>query len=161
MSRTRRPKALDVTELQVFATALIKYFGAQPLTLNGTAYTPQQFKDKVDAYVALLADAAESKTAWVNRLNAVDTAVRAFEPVVVDARSLVRGAVGGTSSKLAEFGLTPRAKRPRTAVQQLAINEKSAATRVARHTVGPKQRKAIRGAPAPLAPSVKPGGDAT
>ena len=78
MSRTRRPKALDVTELQVFATALIKYFGAQPLTLNGTAYTPQQFKDKVDAYVALLADAAESKTAWVNRLNAVDTAVRAF-----------------------------------------------------------------------------------
>jgi hypothetical protein len=163
MSKNTRPRALNVTELQVFAAALIKYFGTQALPINGSTVTPQQFKDKVDNYVVLLANAAAGKSAWSAQLTALDNAVIAFEPLVVSAHTYVRGVYGSSNIKLDEFGLNARKPTARSAAQQVIVNAKSAATRTARHTVGPKAKKAIHGtATAPLAPSiVKPGGDST
>jgi hypothetical protein len=160
MSRTNRPKALNVSELQVFAAALVKFFGNQTLTINGSSFTPQQFKAKVDAYVALLESATAAKSAWSDQLTALDSAVSELDPLAARARGYVRDVYGLSSSKLSQFGLTPRKLPARSAAQQIVVNEKSAATRTARHTVGPKQKKAIHGtASTPLAPSVKPGGD--
>jgi hypothetical protein len=146
----------------VFVTALLANFAGKTLALNGGNYTPQQVKDKVDAYIALLAAATKGKAAWADQLSALDAAFAELDPLVTSAEAYVRTALGPTSAALTQYGLSPRKRAPRSAVQQVAITQKAAATRSARHTVGPKQKKAIHGAPATaLAPSVKPGGDST
>jgi len=159
MSRPRT-KTLNVRQLEVFVTALVKTFGTQALPLNGGSFTPQQVKEKVDGYIALLAGSTATKAAWSKQLAATTAAVVALAPLIESAKGYVRSVLGAQSTDLAQFGLTPRKKTPLTTDEQAEANAKAAATRAARHTVGPKEKQKIHGAaPAPLAPSVKPGGD--
>jgi hypothetical protein len=62
---------------------------------------------------------------------------------------------------LADFGLTARAKHVATPEEKIAAAAKAKATRAARHTLGSKQKAAIKGtvtptAPAPAAPAPTP-----
>ena len=54
-------------------------------------------------------------------------------------------AFGGQLDTLADFGLTARAKHVTTPEEKLAATDKAKATREARHTMGSKQRAAIKG----------------
>ena len=58
-------------------------------------------------------------------------------------------AYGGDPAALADFGLPVRKKGVLTPAQKLASAAKARATRLARHTMGSKQKAAITGAPAP------------
>jgi hypothetical protein len=53
--------------------------------------------------------------------------------------------LGPTSQTLSQFGFEPRKPRKRTAVAKAAAAQKSRATRAERHTMGPRQKAAIRG----------------
>jgi hypothetical protein len=70
-------------------------------------------------------------------------------------------AFAGQLDTLADFGLTARAKHVATPEEKIAAAAKAKATRAARHTLGSKQKAAIKGtvtptAPAPAAPAPTP-----
>jgi hypothetical protein len=54
---------------------------------------------------------------------------------------------------LAKFGLTPRQRPVTTPEVKVAAAVKAAATRAARHTMGPKEKAKIKGTVAPTAPA--------
>jgi len=76
-------------------------------------------------------------------------------------KATAAGTVGDASTAYASLGFAPRAARkPSVATKAVAI-AKGAATRVARHTLGPSEKAKIHGtipepapAPAPVTPSV-------
>jgi hypothetical protein len=55
-------------------------------------------------------------------------------------------AFGSQLDTLVAFGLTARAKHVATSEEKLAATAKAKATRAARHTMGSRQRAAIKGA---------------
>jgi hypothetical protein len=83
-------------------------------------------------------------------------------------RQIVLAQFAGAPDILAKFGLAPpKPRKPRTVEEKLTTVQKSASTRVARHTMGPKQRLKITGdhptpegpqapAPAPHTPATPP-----
>ena len=67
--------------------------------------------------------------------------------------AFVKVTFGNTPDVLADFGLKPnKARTPLTISQKAAASAKRAATRAARHTMGPKQKKDIKGTVAPTEP---------
>jgi hypothetical protein len=61
-------------------------------------------------------------------------------------------AFAGRIDTLADFGLVPRKVTPLTPEQMVERTEKLKATRAARHTMGSKQKAAIKGTVAPTGP---------
>jgi hypothetical protein len=72
------------------------------------------------------------------------------------------GDTQAASSVLADFGFTPQKVPAITAEAQATAVEKNRATRAARHTMGPKQKKLVTGtvapttAPSPATPAPTP-----
>ena len=62
-------------------------------------------------------------------------------------------AFAGQMDTLADFGLTARAKHVATPEEKIASAAKAKATRAARHTMGSKQKAAIKGTVTPTAPT--------
>ena len=83
---------------------------------------------------------------------------------VLSLVTVIRGMYAGSPSNLADFGLTPKKALPLTVEQKALANQKRAATRLARHTMGTKQRAAIKApvvvAPTPAIPAAPSGGAA-
>jgi hypothetical protein len=65
-------------------------------------------------------------------------------------------AFDGKLDTLADFGLTARAVPVRTPEQRTAAAAKAKATRAARHTMGSKQKAAIKGAVSSGRPRAEP-----
>src|SRR3979409_1544989 len=63
---------------------------------------------------------------------------------------------GDTSPALADFGLAPPKKPVTTPEKKDAAADKMRATRAARHTMGKKQKKAIKGVVPATAPEAPP-----
>ena len=73
--------------------------------------------------------------------------------LIQDLGDYVRAVHGNTNVVLSEFGMTPRKRAKSTVATKLEAIAKSAATRVARHTAGPKQKANIHGeVPPPAKP---------
>jgi hypothetical protein len=60
--------------------------------------------------------------------------------------TVVKGSFGNSPDVLADFGVPPKkAPTPLTVEQKAAAAAKRSATRAARHTMGTKQRQAVKG----------------
>ncbi len=89
-------------------------------------------------------------------------------PILKDLRRLLVMMYRGDTGLLTDFGIAaPKAPKPRTGEQNAAAAAKAAATREARGTKSPKEKRAIKGnvtgvsvtpitAPAAAAPSAQP-----
>jgi hypothetical protein len=66
-------------------------------------------------------------------------------PLLVAVRNYAAGIFGETSADFASFGFKPRKAPERTARSKVEAAEKLRATRIARHTMGKRQRLAIHG----------------
>ncbi|HZV02636.1 MAG TPA: hypothetical protein VFF73_38370 [Planctomycetota bacterium] len=83
----------------------------------------------------------------------------AAKQLVSDIEDGARVSLGETSDEFRALGFQPKKRRTDLTVEQKAAKaEKARQTRLARHTVGPKARKAIRGTtnPPSSAPSAPP-----
>jgi hypothetical protein len=69
----------------------------------------------------------------------------------------VVGTLGATSAEAAVLGFEPKTRATPTVAVKAGAIEKRAQTRVARHTMGKKQKAAIRGAPATAQSAAKKG----
>jgi hypothetical protein len=92
--------------------------------------------------------------------------------LVSGLRQALKVAFANSPEALADFGLSPRKAAATTPEKRVAAAAKAKATRAARHTMGPKQKKAVKGtvpqtvpadggahapAPAPATPGTAPG----
>ena len=153
--------------------------GSQALTYVGSTATVT-----VDAAVAQLQTLIDNRAATTGAqatARAKVAAERAQMPALAAFmkafEAIVRVMLGASVEALADFGLAPpKVPAPRTAEQKAVAAARRKATREARGTKGPKQKKGIHGnvtaqlvvtpegssaAPAPAAAPATPGGSGT
>jgi hypothetical protein len=126
------------------------------LPLAGSTYTPADLVKLVQSRIdsaGVVAAAGANKHATVVAHTALGTTLT---PVLRGLRQYVLNAFGETSPVLADFGFTPPKKRTLTPEKKAAAALLAKATRKARHTVGKKQKLAIKGAVSPAAPANPP-----
>ena len=116
------------------------------LPLGGTTYTPATLVALVQSRIDAANQVATDKAAWQNAVKTYDALNTKVTVVVHDLKQLVIGAFGATSSKLADFGFSPKKVTVLTPAQKAAAAAKRAATRKARGTLGPKAKLGITGA---------------
>jgi hypothetical protein len=126
------------------------------LTFGSTTYAApalvQLLKSLVDALDA--ADAA--KASWKDALKRVADTNATVGPVIRNYRRWVEVTYAGTPSTLADYGMMPpKVPIPLTADEKAAAVQKREATRAARHTMGKRQKKGVKGTVAATA-SAKP-----
>ena len=126
------------------------------ITLDGTVYTPDTLIALLKAYV----DLVTALSAAHDQLHAlVDKEGPARAQLTVVLRWLnafVTNLYGQDPVKLGEFGFTPRKVGVEKVATKFAAIEKREATRIARHTMGSRQKLAITGAPPAPTPPVAP-----
>ena len=138
-----------------------------PLTLDGQSFTAQTLVQTLQSLGDALSLVDTAKANWKDALKHLADVKAKVRPILGAYRSWVVATYGNAPAMLAYFGLTPaKARTPLTAEQKVAAVAKREATRAARHTLGPKQKKDIKGtvpataphnvappAPAPQTPS--------
>lgn len=140
----KRSKLARRIRLDAIVKAIGKRFSG-PLQLAGHAYTPQSlvrlFQDEIDTIDRV--DAADAaRTAAVARHRAVKAR---NHPLHRALEGYVRALFGNSAEALEEFGYERLKQGKKTVETKALAAEKGRATRTARHTMGKKQRKTVRG----------------
>jgi len=139
-------QSAKVTLYLAMVEGIQKHFSSMPeILLGGVSYTPaalaKVFQDLADVAGAVLTARSalrDAITAHRNKDKADSFIVRAFKAFVLSAYA--------DAKVLADFGLVPR--KPRKAATGPTLVEaakRRLATRVARHTMGKKQKSKIKG----------------
>ena len=120
------------------------------LVINGVSQTPQQIVGTLNSRIDSAKAVVTTKATWRATIEA-DKALRdATKTLVSGVRESLVVAFGSQIAVLADFGLTPKAKAVLTPEQRLARAAKAKATRAARHTLGSKQKAAIKSTVTPI-----------
>ena len=132
------------------------------MLVAGVAYTPAQFIALLQKDIDL-ADAASNAREDLRVAAGAARQQRAtMTPILVGFRAFLENMFTDPST-IAEFGFSPRKRSKPTAETAADAVKKRAATRAARHTMGPKQKQDIKGTvpaapatPAPVSPPITP-----
>jgi hypothetical protein len=146
MSGTKVTKTSLQTRIRGIIAGTQKHAPNGSFTFGSTTYAApalvqllQSLADALDA-----TDAARSR--WKDALENANDARTKVLPVLKEYQAWVAVTYSGTPSTLADYGVTPRkAPTPLTAGQLTAAVAKRKATRAARHTMGSKQKKGVKG----------------
>jgi hypothetical protein len=115
------------------------------LPLGSETFTPASLVAFVQSRIDAANEVTVAKANWQNASKTYEALDTKATIVVHDLKQLVIGAFGATSSKLADFGFTPRKVTVLTPEEKAAAAAKRAATRKARNTMGPKAKLAVKG----------------
>jgi hypothetical protein len=148
------------SQIASVVAGLAKHYAGKTLSLDGVEVSAQEVADGLNACAAAITASANSKAVWRRDVATEATLKPAAVSRLVEIRTLVRLTFGNTSPVLSDFGMTPRTRAKPTAAVQSTAAQKSAATRIARHTLGPKQKAKIHGV-VPTVPSPAPAEPAT
>jgi hypothetical protein len=124
-----------------------KHLASLPqIKLAGGSFTPSQITARLQELVSLRSDVDAAKASTKAKL-AVEKANMPALRILMDALvAYVKVAYGTEPDVLADFGVHPKARTPLTVEAKTAAVAKRNATRAARHTTGPKQKKSVKGA---------------
>jgi hypothetical protein len=150
-------KQSQVTSATQLDAGLQKNFtnSKQPLMFGGSSYTPASVGKLLQSYIALLNDVDAAKAAYQAKVKVMRTQAPTLRTQIRAFVVFVRATFGNQPDVLADFGLAPyKAPGAKTVVVKAAAVQKNLATRQARGTKGPKQKKAITGASSATAPTV-------
>ena len=140
-----------VTALSQSIAGVQKHFPSGNLLIGGKAFTTAEwvglFQSLIDAITASTA-AKASRVKAVANVRSLETTVL---PVHRDLIDFVEASLGRDPTLLADFGEQPVARKVPTAAEKAAAVQKREATRAARHTAGPVQKKAVKGTVTPPA----------
>jgi hypothetical protein len=135
----------SIAAIQKYLSQLASMF------IAGVAYTPAQFIALLQKDVDL-ADAASNAKEDLRVAAAAAREQRAtMAPIMVGFRAFLENMFTDPST-IAEFGFPVRSRTGLTVEAKAVAADKRAATRAARHTMGPKQKKDIKGTVAPTEP---------
>lgn len=141
------------------------------VTINNVPYALPALLGLLASYADLFDGAQAAKVTYEDKLKVQHAQAPALRVIAAAFVAFVRASFGTSPQVLNDFGLSPhKARTPQTAEQKAQAAVKREATRAARHTLGKRQKAAIKGtapavpANAPPAPApanggqVKPGG---
>jgi hypothetical protein len=139
-----------------FASAPTMVLGGTPTTPNDAIATLQGSIDAIDA-------ASATAHAFHGAVAAQHAAIAKGSGLLTDLKTLVKSQLGSSEGVLGAFGFTsPSRQTPDEATKAAAV-AKRAATRAARHTMGKRQKLAVKGdvkgadtTPATSAPAPSP-----
>ena len=155
MSTINRTKT-QARDAQVIAGIQQHLQNVPSLPLGGAAYTPADLVKLVQSRIDSSRTSSASKADWHSTVledKALNTKVT---PVIRALRQYVINVFGETSPVLADFGFAPPTRATRTPEEKAAAAAKAKATRAARHTMGPKQKKDVKGTVPATAPATPP-----
>jgi hypothetical protein len=146
-----------LVQIPLMIAAVLKYFAGQTLMLDGVKVASADAVKTLQAYADALKAANAAHAQWADLV----VTARKLEPgataLVTQIEAYVRAVYGNANAILAEFGLSVRKRATRTVAAKVEQVERALATRVARHTAGPKEKAKIHGTvPTAQAPEVKP-----
>jgi hypothetical protein len=124
------------------------------LTLSGASYTPAQVTQSLQAIVDLRSGVETARAATQAKVVAEKEKAPAALALMAALVGYLRVAYSNSPDVLADFGLKPK-KVPTSQTTEAKAQSaaKRVATRVARHTMGKNQKKAIHGAAPTTAPA--------
>jgi hypothetical protein len=145
MSAAKVTKATMEQRIRGLIAGTQKHTPTGPLTFGGATFTGTALVQVLQSLADALAAVDSAKAGWKDALkNAADVKAK-VAPVVQAYRSWLVATYGNAPSTLADYDVTPRkAPTPLTAEQKVARAAKAKATRVARNTLGKKQRLPLR-----------------
>jgi hypothetical protein len=145
------PKITNRTSQETANQKLIDGFTKHSATLatlviGGTSYKTADVITVVQGLVNSAKAVVTSRATWQAAVSA-DKAERSKQKTFMSGvRQSLLVAFGGSIDVLADFGLAPhKARTAPTPQQKQAAAAKAKATRAARHTMGNKQKKAVKG----------------
>ncbi len=121
-------------------------FGASfgPIEVEGKTVTTSALLSLLRAVEERREEQRDALVAARQKLVALEAAVLAAEPWVRNLPTLIKLKFGASNAELVHFGIRPaRRKRP-SPETQLAASAQGKLTRAERHTMGARQRQAIR-----------------
>ena len=120
--------------------------GQTSLVVQGTSITVVNLVIELKGYAAAYRAVEDTNTEYQRALAARD-AIEAQAKGRHDAvRAAIKGALGKSNPDLPIYGLTPdREARPLTVEEEALKVAKAKATRAARHTMGKRQKEAVKG----------------
>jgi hypothetical protein len=141
---TNKNKATRQNSNRKIVSAIKKHLSGS-VTLEGVKYAPaklaKMFQDGID--VADATDAASK--AWHAAVATEQASTQGLSSVQTLLRNYVSATYGETSTVFSDFGFVPRAVRTVDAATKAEAVQKREATRVARHTMGKRQKKDVTG----------------
>jgi hypothetical protein len=144
---TRQPNREEQqTADQKLADGLTKH--AQTLasfTVAGTSIATADLIATLQKRQATAAAADSTRDTWRAALQAERDERRKSQPTVSAVKQVLHVMFAGSIDTLADFGLSPRKVAVVSPEARVAAVAKAKATRAARHTMGPRQKQAIKG----------------
>jgi hypothetical protein len=130
---------------QLIAGANAHLAKTTPVAFAGGSFTPDQITSKLQTLVNLRTDVDAARAAAKAKLAVETTDMPALRTFMSAFVSFLKVAYSASPDVLAGFGIHPKARAPLTVEAKAAAAAKRKATRAARHTMGTKQKKAIKG----------------
>ncbi len=144
--------AIKVTKISLLTRVRGLIAGTQkhppsgPLTLGGTSFTEATLVQALQGLSDALAQVDAAKANWKDALTRLSGVKATALPLLRAYEGWVIATSGNAPALLADYGMTPRkVPVPLTSDQSVVAATKRAATRAARHTMGSKQKKAVKG----------------
>jgi hypothetical protein len=149
-------KTIRTSAASKLATSILAGIDKLPATMTGftilgTTYTRAELKAKVQSFKTPFDDADQAKAAAAAAEEAVQIIAAEANEFMAATKAALKAGLGRRSVALETVGVTPdKTPAPLSPEKEVAKVAKAKATRAARHTMGSKQRKAIKGqAPTP------------
>jgi len=116
------------------------------LTFASGSHTPSEITALLQAIVTLRQDVDAAKAATQAKLATEKADMPQLRSTMDAYVAFVKAMFSKSPDVLADFGLHPKARAPLTVEAKAAAAAKRKATRAARHTMGTKQKKSVKGA---------------
>ncbi len=123
------------------------------MVINGVMQTTKDIVATLQSRIDSAKTALSTRATWQTAIRTDRTLRDTTKTYVSGVKQGLLVAFAGQLDTLADFGLTARAKPVRTPEEKIAAAAKAKATREARHTMGSKQKAAIKGTVTPTAPA--------
>jgi hypothetical protein len=150
----RRSITDDIHSITSMARGLEKNDKRRSFVLNGAHFKTSDLLARSRRVVAANKAAFEARGIYLQRVKEAKALLDETRSVFRDLRAALWMRSGDHPEQLADYGLSPRRPTGTTSPSVLAAAaDKRRATRKARHTMGKKQKKKIKGAKAAPPPS--------
>jgi hypothetical protein len=132
---------------QALIDGLTKYAQTFPVFfVGGASFKTSDIVATLEACLTAASAVQPMRAAWLAAVKANATQRASARKLVLGVKQQLQVMFDGSIDTLAEFGLKPRKERTApTPEQQIVTAARAKATRAARHTMGTKQKKAVKG----------------
>jgi hypothetical protein len=142
---TQSKGGIVVVAKQLAAVIPKRLSSTTPVAFDGRMLTPDQIVSKLQALVDLRTDVDAAQAMVKAKLAAEAAQAPALRAFTRQVRAYLKATLATSPDALAEFGITSKSRAALTLEGKAAAVAKSAATRAARHTMGPRQKAGVKG----------------